>query len=309
MRKPVFLQDWWLSAATDGAWDAVTIEQGGRTVGWLPYACNRHMGFSTCGLAPLTRLLYPLTDVGSVKGESADRERFKIESELIDRLPDASCHRFILPPCGGNALAWQAKGFETRLEHTFIVDAQLSDTVRWEQMRNKTRNVIRRAEEHLKPRTLDPAEFVREYQDNLGVGVSPGHLRNVHRLAESAMVHSQGRALAAVGSTGRPQAAVLFVWDESDYYYFLSTRNTIDAALGAVAMLVWNGLLDAWTRGLRFDFDGVSSLGRLRFLQSFGGRLANRIGVERGSAAYMTRLMLRRVRDRVRAGGHVARFS
>lgn len=309
MRKPVFLEDWWLSAATDGAWEAVTIEQGGRTVGWLPYARDRHMGFSTCGLAPLTRLLYPLTDVGGVKGESADRERFKIESDLIDRLPVASCHRFILPPTGGNALAWQAKGFDARLEHTFIVDADLSDTVRWQQMRNKTRNVIRRAKEHLQPRTVDPAEFVREYRDNLGTSVDAKHLGNVHRLAEAAMARGQGRALAAIGPTGRPQAAVFFVWDDSDYYYFLSTRNTTDAALGAVAMLVWNGLLDAWTRRLRFDFDGVSSLGRLRFLQSFGGRLASRVWVERGSAAYLARLMLRRMRDRLRVGGHAARFS
>lgn len=309
MRKSIFLEEWWLNAATDGSWDAVTVHQGGRIVGWLPYARMRHMGFSTYGFAPLTRLLYPLVDVSGSKSESADRERFKIESDLIERLPDASCHRFMLPPTGGNALAWQAQGFDTHLEHTFVVDAHLSDSDRWNQMRNKTRNVIRRAEEQLDARSLDPAAFLREYQANLGSGVSSAHVAAVRLLTEAALERGQGQALAAMTSDGQPQAAVLFVWDATDYYYFLSTRNSNAAELGAVAMLVWRGLLDAWTRGLRFDFDGVSSLGRMRFLQSFGGQLASRVGLVRANVAYLTRLMLRRVHDRARARGYVPRFS
>lgn len=298
-----------MNAATDGSWDAVSVEQGGRTLGWLPYTRSRHMGFSTCGFSPLTRLLYPLVDVSGSKSESADRERFKIESDLIARLPGASCHRFMLPPTGANALAWQAQGFDTHLEHTFVVDAHLSDSDRWSQMRNKTRNVIRRAQEQLEVRSIDAGAFIQEYQANLGSDLSPAHVAAVRLLTEAAIERGQGRALAAMASNGQPQAAVLFVWDATDYYYFLSTRNSTDAELGAVAMLVWDGLLDAWTRGLRFDFDGVSSLGRMRFLQSFGGRLASRVGVVRANAAYLTRLMLRRIRDRARAGGFVPRFS
>lgn len=309
MRKPIFLEDWWLNAATDGSWDAVSVQQSGRVAGWLPYARTRHMGFSTFGSAPLTRLMYPLVDVGGSKSESVDRERFKIESDLIEQLPDASCHRFMLPPSGGSALAWQAQGFDTHLEHTFIVDAHLSDSDRWNQMRNKTRNVIRRAEEQLEARSVDAATFLREYRANLGSGLSPAHVAAVGLLTEAAIERGQGRALAAMASNGCPQAAVLFVWDTTDYYYFLSTRNSNDAELGAVAMLVWDGLQDAWTRGLRFDFDGVSSLGRMRFLQSFGGQLASRVGVVRANVAYLTRLMFRRMRDRARGGGYVPRFS
>lgn len=48
--------------------------------------------------------------------------------------------------------------------------------------------------------------------------------------------------------------------DATDSWYFLPTRNSNDAELGAVAMLVWDGLLEAWTRRLRFDFDGVPRL-------------------------------------------------
>lgn len=287
----------------------MTVERDGKLVGWLPYALSRHMGFSVCGQSPLVRLLCPQIEAFEGKLESAERERFHVECELIERLPAAACHRFMLPPHEGNALAWQALGFDTSVEHTFVVDAHVSDAERWSQMRNKTRNSIRRAEKAVQVREIDAAEFSRQYETILGNEVSSQEQAAARRLAASAIERGQGRALAAVGPTGPAQAAVLFVWDSTDYYYFLSTRREDNAEPGAVALLVWDGLLDAWKRGLRFDFDGVSSRGRLRFMQSFGGRLASRVCVERASTAYSTRLLLRRVRQRVRLGSHPPRFS
>lgn len=309
VRRPVFVEDWWLNAATDSRWNAVTVEREGRVVGWLPYAQSRHMGFSYCGQLPLVRLLCPQVEAFEGKLESAERERFHVECELIESLPPASCHRFMLPPHEGNALAWQSLGFDTSVEHTFVVDACVSEADRWTQMRNKTRNSIRRAEKAVRVREIDAAEFSTQYESILGNEV-PAHERLAARkLAAAALSRGQGRALAAVGQTGQAQAAVLFVWDSTDYYYFLSTRREDNAEPGAVALLVWDGLLDACRRGLRFDFDGVSSRGRLRFMQSFGGRLTSRVCVERATTAYATRLLLRRVRQRLRLGGHPPRFS
>jgi hypothetical protein len=309
VRRPVFLEEWWLNAATDSQWNAATVTRNGRVVGWLPYAQSRNMGFSFCGQPPLVRLLCPQIEEFDGKLESVERERFHVECELIESLPPASCHRFMLPPHEGNALAWQAQGFDTTVEHTFVVDADVSDSDRWSQMRNKTRNSIRRAEKSLQVREIEAAEFSRHYEAILGDDV-PGQNRTAaRRLAAAAIERGHGRALAAVGQTGPVQAAVLFVWDSTDYYYFLSTRRENNAEPGAVSLLVWNGLLDAWQRKLRFDFDGVSSRGRLRFMQPFGGRLASRVCVERSSTAYATRLLLRRVRQRLRLGGPPPRFS
>lgn len=309
MSRDIFVEDWWLEAATDSQWSAVTVLKEGRVVGWLPYARSRRMGFPFCGQVPLVRLLYPQISLSSSKPESLDRERFHVECELIDRLPQASCHRFMLPPHAQNALAWQARGFSTRLEHTFIVEPHLSDTDRWHQMRNKTRSTIRRAAQRLQVLELGAPEFSNSYAAVLGNQVTPFELAATQKLVAAAIARRQGRALSAVGPGGRIHASVLFVWDSTDYYYFLSARQKDDVEPGAVAMLVWEGLQDAWRRGLRFDFDGVSSQGRLHFMQGFGGRLASRLCVERASTAYAARLLLRQARQRMRIGTHPPSFS
>jgi hypothetical protein len=304
----VFVEDWWLDAATAGAWGAVCVEGDGHRQGWLPFGTARSMGFSRCGVPPLTRLLFPVLDLSVPKGETLQRTRFQLETELIERLPRAASYEFILPPHHGNALSWQAMGFDARVQHTFVFDAGEPASVLWARLRNKTRNVIRRATDGLEARTLSVAEFNREYAANLGKAVDAEHLAAVGRIVEAATVRGQGHAVGAVDRDGRVHAAVVFVWDATDYYYYLSTRDKEHAALGAVSQLVWRGIEEAMARNLRFDFDGVSSLSRLRFLQSFGGRLASRIVVTRGSAAYEARMLLRRARRRLAARGSTERF-
>ena len=302
------MEDWWLDAATGGAWGAVRVERDGHLEGWLPYGTARAMGFSRCGLPPLTRLLFPVLQVTAPKGETLQRAHFQIESALIARLPGAASYEFVLPPDHGNALAWQAAGFDARVQHTFVIDAGASHDDLWRELRNKTRNLIRRASDALDLRPLTVEEFSREYGANLHGAVDAAHLASVRRIATSAIEREQGRALGAVDGDGRVHAAVVFVWDRADYYYYLSTRNAGHAALGAVSLLVWTGMMDAMTRGLRFDFDGVSSRARLRFLQAFGGRLASRIVVSRGSAAYEARMLLRRIRRHLTSRGSGERF-
>lgn len=305
--RAVFAEPWWLDAACPGTWDAAAESRDGRVIGWLPYAVYRRDGVTWCGLPPLTRLAYPLVEVESNKPERAARARQQVETALIRRLPEASVHEFVLPPDLGNALAWQALGFEARVQHTFRVAAGTAEPVLWERLNRKTRNLIRRAQEALHPRDLDAAAFVALYDESFGTSPAADGTR-VARLAAAAMHHGQGRALGVVGADGRLNAAVLFVWDARDYYYYLSARRPAGAALGAVDYLVWLGLTDAMARGLRFDFDGVSSLSRLHFLQSFGGELATRVVVSRRRVAYDGRLLLRRLRHRLTHDGEREEF-
>ncbi len=309
MPRCVYIEDWWLDAATNGTWDAVSIERDGQVQAWLPYAVTRNTArFSQIGLPPLTRLLFPVVNVPASKAESANRTRFSLECDLIDQLPRAASYQFVLPPDHGNALAWQAKGFDARIQHTFVVDPGSDTDALWMRLRNKERNAIRRAEEGLRVGTLTSGEFAQLYRQNVDEIVTVDEEAAVQRIVEAAVAHGQGRIVAALDEQQRVQAAVAFVWDHQDYYYYLSTRDRDHAASGAVAMLVWAGMKDAAERGLRFDFDGVSSESRLRFLQAFGGDLASRIVVSRGSPLFETRMQLRRFRAQWKAGGPVERF-
>lgn len=308
MRKPVFLEDWWLDAVAEGNWRSVEVVRAGRVEGKLPFVLTRNMHFSRCGLPPLGRLMFPLIDVAAKKRETLERARFRIEDELIAGLPKAHAYHFVLPPDAGNTLAWQAHGFTARVQHTFIIDPDRSEAQLWNEMRDKTRNIIRRAQEHLAVKDAKPESFVDFYEGAYGDTLDEEHCQRVARLAEAAVSRAQGRALAAVDAAGVTHAAALFVWDSTDYYFYLAARTSGHGDIGALSLVVWNAMLDATGRGLRFDFDGVSSRNRLRFMQPFGGRLANRIVLERGSLIYDTRLMLRRFRKEMAAGAAQERF-
>ena len=307
-RRAIFVEPWWLDATAPGAWDAAVVDRDGRVHAWLPYASLRRDQLSWCGVPPLTRLLFPIVDLPAGKAETLGRRRFQLESALVAQLPAASAYEFILPPDHGNAVAWQGRGFDARVQHTFIVDPATSEAERWQQVSRKTRNLVRRAEEGLETRALTPDAFVAEYQRNLGAIVAGDHVTSVRRVAAAADAHGQGRAVGAVDHTGRIHAAVLFLWDEHDYYYFLSTRDADVADLGAVDLLVWRGITDAMARGVRFDFDGVSSSSRWHVLQSCGGRLASRIVLTRRTAAGDARQWLRSLRHRLVVGQDVERF-
>lgn len=309
MARAVFQQPWWLDAACPQGWSQVTETREGRVVGTLPYGLFERDGFAWCGTPPLTRLAFPIVDAGAGKYETAGRTRYQIESALIRGLPEASVHEFVLPPDDVNVLAWQSLGFEARLQHTFRIEAGTAEPVMWEQLNHKTRNLVRRAQDVLQPRALDAETFAAHYRRNLGDLISATDAARVERLAVAALAQGQGHALAVLDAHDCPHAAALFVWDATDYYYFLSTRDATRAALGAVDLLVWLGMTDAMARGLRFDFDGVSSTSRLRFLQSFGGRLTARVVVTRRRLTYEGRLLLRRLRYRATRYGEREEFA
>lgn len=307
-RRALFIEPWWLDVVAEGAWDAVSVSLSDRARGWLPFVRSRRMGFAHVGLPPLTRLIFPIVDLAVDKRETYLRTRIDVESELIRQLPEAGGYEFVLPPDLPNALAWQLLGFDARIQHTFLIAPGTSRDEMWQQMNHKTRNLVRRAEETLAPRELDGEAFAHEFITNFGEDVEPEHAARVQRLASEAMNRGAARAIGVVDPAGVVHAATLFVWDATDYYYFLSTRNTKAAALGAVSLLVWLGMNDAMARGLRFDFDGVSSSNRLQFLQSFGGHLASRIVLTRAHAVYEARLLLRYARRQGLTANTVERF-
>jgi hypothetical protein len=300
--RAIFQETWWLDAACPRGWEAVTETRDSRVVGWLAFERYRRDGVTWCGAPRFTRLAFPLVDVDEGKYETVTRARAAVESELIRRLPSASVHEFILPPYHANALPWQMLGYEARVQHTFRIEAGGDEAGRWAELNSKTRNLVRRAQDVLQPREIDAEAFAAVYRTTLGTLVSPDDLERVTRIAAAAIAHGQGRAVAVVDAAGQPHGAGLFVWDATDYYYLLSTRDPERAVLGAVDHLVWLGIVDAMQRGLRFDFDGVSSPSRLHFLQAFGGRLAARFVVTRRSGFYDARVLLRRLRHRLQHG-------
>jgi hypothetical protein len=186
-----------------------------------------------------------------------------------------------------DTLLFQERGFATPVQFTFEL-APARAEVLWRHMRDKTRNVIRRAAETMAVENChDPAEFTTAYHRHL----APRGLRNhydsgmMQRLCVAALAHDQGEILAARGPSGDMIAGIFCVWDATSTYYLLTTRDA-EAANGVVALLLWQAIQQIAARGLIFDFDGVGVQGSRWFFTGFGGVVRPRYIVSRYSVAH-----------------------
>jgi len=289
MHSTIFHEDWWMNCVSGGKSDRIVIERGSNVIGWLPFAIFNEFGLSACGTPHLARLSHPVILLDSRKTESFNRGSARVISEMIRRLPRTHYTKFVIGPVWSDALAWQMNGFDTRVEHTFVLDFATSHLDPWRAMRDKTRNIIRRAQERLTISNVSAQDFVEFYQSNLPSFKFYYNANYISDLYPEVKKRGQGEMHGSYDAAGVLQAAVFFVWDERDYYYFLSARNRSCTDIGATSLLVWHGILEAKKMGLRFDFDGVTSPERMQFMVGYGGHTASRFIVEKKTPLFMAR--------------------
>jgi hypothetical protein len=152
----------------------------------------------------------------------------------------------------------------------------------WKGLRWNTRNRVRRSSERFSVQEITSVETFADFYDS---NLATRELDNVYgstimrRLLAEILRNNAGTILGSFDSDGTLNAATALVWDKSNVYYFLTTRQAT-AHSGAVALLIWQAMKVARDRKLELDFDGVSTAGILQFLAGFGGQLVRRYTFE-----------------------------
>jgi hypothetical protein len=294
----VFHEPWWLEIASGGAYREVTVSSNGVIIGRLPYLLSRKISGQTALMMPeMTRVLGPALAPEIVGSDSIRSLRqFTVTRDLIAQLPKASDIWFRLHHGITNTLAFEAAGFSTGVDFTTEIAPDSRETL-WRRMRDKTRNVIRRAQECLTVVDWpDPEQFLDFYEANLHErGLRNRYNRQVcARLIAECLVRGAGHLLAATDTTGRPKSGIFTVWDHETEYYLMSTRS-LDSPNGATSLLIWTTLQHAALKGLTFNTDGVNSKTNLMLLTGFGGTLRPRYFVWKTSAAFQVARYIKRL--------------
>ena len=285
----IFHQPWLLAIASDGTYREATVSSGGAVVGRLPYILFRKLsGHKVLSIPDLTHALGPAITVETGASRSTRSLRqFTITRDLIAQLPKASHVGFRLHQGISNTLAFEAAGFETIVDYTVEIAPQPRDVL-WSQMRDKTRNVIRRAGERLTVvDLLDAERFIDFYESNL----RERRLRNYYprhlcvALIAECLRRGVGRMLIAADPNGKYKSGVFTIWDHQQEYYFMSTR-TRDSQNGATSLLIWAAIQHAALHGLTFNTNGLDSRSNFMLLSGFGGTIKPRLIVEKSSLTY-----------------------
>lgn len=286
----VFHEPWWLEAATGGQVEEVTVESGGRTVGRLPFVRKKHLGLVSCVLPELTPFLGPAVDEGTGGTVSRTLRRHQVTRDLIEKLPPFSNYYQLLHRGIPDALPFLQHGFSVEPHFTFEV-APAPEAAIWRNMRDKARNVIRRAEEQTRLVELEPEAFLRFYEANLETrGRFHNYLfgPNALKVFDAVLSRGRGRLIGAQDASGADLAAIFYAWDDAVSTYMLATR-TPASHNGVVSRLVWEAMRDSAARGLTFDFGGVGLQGNtVLFYTAFGGEVRPRYVVHRSSPVYQS---------------------
>lgn len=293
LHPTVFHEPWWLAAATDGNYRALTVTRGGRIVGSFPFVETRlGLGARVCGMAPLTHVLGPGIDPGDGAMPNRRLKGDGILRELLGALGTFDGFHIKMHRGIEDTLIFQENGYRTPVQFTYEL-APATETQLWRGMRDKTRNAIRQAMRVLDVRELsDPARFDWFYTENLKDRDDTNRYRHIAAVCRASLAHGQGRILRAEDNQGRMVAAIFYAWDHATAYYLLSTR-AVGAANGAISLLIWHAVSDAAGRGLVFDFDGVATPGSRLFYTGFGGAPAPRYIVSRFSLRHRVMNRLR----------------
>jgi len=278
----LFHQPWWLEIATHGRYQVVEARRDGRVVGRLPFAVTKRYGHAVSLMPTLTHFLGPGIDEGAGGVNARFLQRLTITQELLHKLPTVAYFNHKLYRGVTDTLPFQMAGYQSSVQFTYEIAPQPESAV-WQGMRDKTRNMVRKAERSMVSEPVDdPDFFIQLYRSNLAAKSASSNidLQTCQVLISACLARNCGRILVARHSDRTIAAAIFYAWDSKAAYYLLSTRAP-SSGNSANTLLLWEAIKDTMARKLTFDFDGVGSSGAVLFFAVFGATIQPRYIISR----------------------------
>lgn len=300
----IFHEPWWMKLATRDDYGEATVSTGGKMIGRMPYVLTkRRFGLNSIGMPLMSHVLGPaLLPEFSWQNFPKNLKQVAITREMIAQLPKAAHVSFRLHGGVTDTLAFGAAGFSTDASFTVEIPPDTPEKL-WKAMRDKTRNVIRRAEERLTTgELLDVKQFLDFYEANLRDRAMHNHYdREIcEAIIRESIVRDAGRLIVARDPLGNMQAAIFTVWDQQMAYYFMSSR-TVDSMNGATSLLIWIAIQEAAKRNLSFDMDIFhikrDALPNMLLITGFGGVVKPRFLVRRAGPVIQLAQCINRMRN------------
>ena len=266
----LFQQAWWVEAAAGSALERTEVRWGGQVVASLPFVRVRTMGFTLLDMPPYTRTLGPILSLPASKPARRLRNMHDAIRELMEALPRHDRYQAMLGPDDPTAFSLALSGCSLGQNFTFRMPAVWDADQHWNELDQKTRNLIRTAGKKLEVRCESRFEVVLELSERERGAKDRSNFSTLRRLAEAAERRGQLVTLTAHQDDGRVVGAAAVIWDDQVMYFWQSVRDSQGLRSGATSLLIWEAMLLARRKGLIFDVDGYHSLPAARFVSRFG---------------------------------------
>lgn len=272
----IYHYPWWLDAVAPGQYEIITVTKGNEIRAAWPIVWQGKPRRSAIVMPILTQKLGVL--LPPMEGRYVERlsKSNRLVEQLIEQLPSNILFNQHFHENFTNWLPFYWHGFRQTTRYTYLIGDLSDPEVVWSEMRDKTRNTIRKAEKqgiHVRKTddvehfyTINTKTFTRQDRDN------PYGLEVVLRIDEACRNNAGRKILVAEGPDGRPHAAVYVVFDDRCAIVLMSGADAQLRESGAGALLHWEIIKFASSVAKQLDFEGSMIQGIERFYRGLGGR-------------------------------------
>jgi hypothetical protein len=285
----LFEEPYWLDCVCPGDWSHVTIEHDNCVVGRLPIFLKKKLMMKSISLPKFTPWLGPWIKDESPGQRNHLNYQHEILSALISQIPFA--HRTLIScaPEYQNLMAFHWAGYKLGLAYTYRI-GDLSDPDRiWHQMRDKTRNVCRKASKSLM--INDERQIESVIPILIKTLARKGHdytdqCETLRRIDGIMRARKQRKIYVAEDKEGKIHAFCYIVHDSRHSFYIAGGAEPSLRDSGGQTLALWHAISNAREISKTFDFEGSMIASIEHFFNGFGAKQTPRFYAEKRTLPY-----------------------
>lgn len=274
---PLFMQTWWLDAASGENWDVIFSKNGDDIVGFFIFSYQEKYGKKIITNHPLTQyagpyLFYP---EGLNKSELHSFEN-KVYTSLIEQL-NAKNFDFIEINCHHGFKNHQPffwSGYKQTTKYTYVLE-NISDRVallKDMSYSQRGKRIKKGSDDYIFSLDLPAEVFYDFYKQNLESQDKTIFYSKKYflRLYNAAKERNQGQIISIYNKENELLAALWTVWDSEFAYNMIMTSDKKKKCSEGTTLLIWETLDFLIDKTKNYDFEGSMIKGVALRNQSYG---------------------------------------
>ena len=274
---PLFMQAWWLDAASKGNWDVIFAKINDEIAGFFVFSFQKKLGKTIITNLPLTQFSGPFIFYPEKlnKSETYSFEN-KVYSLLIEQLTaknidfiEINCHHSFK-----NHQQFFWNGFKQTTKYTYILD-NISDkeTLLKEMSYSQRGKRIKKANsDYYFSLELSAEEFYDFYKSNLkDLDKTIFYSKEFFlKLYNAAKERNQGQIISIYNKENTLLATLWTVWDSEFAYNMIMTSDKKKKCSEGTTLLIWETIKYLADKTKHYDFEGSMIKGVALRNQSYG---------------------------------------
>ena len=292
---PLFMQAWWLDAASKENWNVIFSKNGDEIAGFFVFSYQKKFGKKIVTNHPLTQYAGPFVfyPAGLNKSEKYSFEN-KVYTSIIEQL-NAKNFDFIEINCHRSFENWQQffwSGYKQTTKYTYILE-NISDRKALLKDMSYSQRGKRIKKETGKYRfslELSAEDFYDFYKANLKEQDKTIFYSKEYflRLYYAAQEREQGQIICMYNPENELLAALWTVWDGKFAYNMIMTSDKNKKCSEGTTLLIWETLDFLKDKTRNYDFEGSMIKGVALRNQSYGAVAVPYHSISKSNSMLMT---------------------